>query len=249
MIVQRLPAVRRIDAFGIVEVQHRLFAGSERYTLMVRRQEPVAPRLRIQRLAARPQRHQHHERRHVFVLAPQPVTQPRPHRRPAADLRSCLHEDNCRLVIDRLGVHGFDEAQLVDDAGGIRKQVAHPCAAFAVLLERRERLYQGKCGLVGDHARISLRATDRIRYFSSMPRFQRRLVVEQFHLRRTAALEEVDDALRSRREVAAVEDTIRRIRRIQQMRHGHRAESDGGSFEEVAAGLVGHVIARSFRSL
>ena len=68
----------------------------------------------------------------VAVLAAQAVGQPGAHARPARQLGAGLEEGDGRVVVDRLGVHRLDEAQIVGHAGGVRQQFADPGAALAV---------------------------------------------------------------------------------------------------------------------
>ena len=79
---------------------------------------------------------QHHERREVLVLGPEPVGDPRAHRRPRQN-HAALMEHAARLLVIRIGrEHRPDDAQLVGHGRQVRQQLAHLDAALAVLRER-----------------------------------------------------------------------------------------------------------------
>ena len=71
----------------------------------------------------------------VFRLGAQSVQHPRPHARPARDDRSGVHDRVRGIVIDLLGPHRSDDADLVDDAADMRKQLADHLSRLAELLE------------------------------------------------------------------------------------------------------------------
>ena len=80
-------------------------------------------------LAEAAQRGQHHEAGQVVALAAQAVQQPRTHARPAGDGRAGVHERVGRIVVDRLGHHRADDAQVVGDrrqAAGRSAQISCP---------------------------------------------------------------------------------------------------------------------------
>ena len=119
-IQQQPPALAR-DAVGIAEIEHRIRAAAELHALMLRRQEAAAPQARVERLVDLARRDQHDERRQVFVVAAQAVVHPRAHAGPPGDLRAGLEERDRRVVVDRVGEHRADDAEVVDDFGGVRQ--------------------------------------------------------------------------------------------------------------------------------
>ena len=131
-IVEQRPPLSAVDARRIVEVQHRVGARPQADALMRRRQEAAAPQPRedrLPRVLARALRDHRDERRQVLVLAPQAVADPRPHAGVAGLLVAGVHEGDRRVVVDRLGVHRLDDADLVGDRLHVRQQVADPRAA------------------------------------------------------------------------------------------------------------------------
>ena len=122
-VVEHLPPRRPRAAGRVGEVEHRLLAAAELDALIARRQEAAAPEAVVERLVGPPAREQDDERRQVLVLAPQAVGDPGAHARPAGELRAGLHERDRRVVVDRLGVHRADDADVVGDR--------RPCAATA----------------------------------------------------------------------------------------------------------------------
>ncbi len=232
-------------AFGVREIKHRLAAAGEPHALMAAVEKAVAPESRVQRLVAFVLGDEHDERRQVLVHRAQAVADPRADRRAAGDLRAGLKERDRGVVVDGLGVHALDEAQLVGQRGGVRHQLAHPRAAFAVLLELERTAGERDRGLVDAHAGEPLAAADVVGQLFAVLFVQQRLVVEQVLLRRPAALEEIDDALGSRGVVEFIEDAGERVlwcrgswcRFIgQKRRQAETAEAErGGAGEEVAA--------------
>ena len=112
---------------------------------MFGRQVTAGPKPRIERLQVSFSARDHdHERRQVFVHAPQSVTQPRAHRSLTRLLPSGIEERNRWIVIDRFGVHRFDDRDIVNNRLRMRKQLAHPGLSFAVLFEFEHRRDAGK---------------------------------------------------------------------------------------------------------
>ena len=164
-------------------------------------QKAAAPRRVGQRLADAG--HQHDERGQILVLAAEAIAEPRAHRRAAGKLRTGVHEERGRVVIERLGVKALHEADVVHDGPELREQFAQPHAGLAVLRElvgRREEL-----GVLPD-----LREPDVLYQFLghllAVALGQLRLGIEQVEMRRAAGLEEVDDVLGLGREVRLAKD-------------------------------------------
>ncbi len=139
----------------------------------------------------------------VFGLAAQAVGDPRAHARPAGDGRPGVHEGVRRVVVDRLGHHGPDDADLVGDAPDVREELADLLARLAELLERvlrREALERLPLELRDRHPRRE-RAGHRLAVHLG----ELRLVVERLQVRRPAGHAEEDDPFRLRREVRRVD--------------------------------------------
>ena len=202
-LVEHRAAAGAADAVGVAEVEHRILAGPELHALILRIQKAAAPQPRVERLVGLVRRDEHDERRQVVVHRAQAVRQPRAHRRPAGDLRAGLKERDRRVVVDRLGEHRLDEADVVDDLAMMRQQLAEPRARLAVLGEFEERAGERDRRLLGRHAGEPLAAADVFGQLLAVLLVEQRLVVEQILLGRAAGLEQVDDALHARREVQA----------------------------------------------
>ena len=106
-------------------------------------------------------------------FAAQPVGHPGPDAGPAGDLRAGLEERDRRIVVDRLGVHRLDDAQL-------GRRFARCAAAARSPMRRTGRAARietstaptGKLVLVGGHARQPLALADRIRQIRAAPLLQ-----------------------------------------------------------------------------
>lgn len=55
-------------------------------------------------------------------------------------------------MIDRLGVHGLDERELIRDLRRVRQQFTHPCPGFTMARELELRGHYWKAGLRCGHA-------------------------------------------------------------------------------------------------
>ena len=121
------------DAFRIVEVKHGLAARAELHTLVARREKPASPQPGVKGLVRLLPGNQHDEGGQVLIVAAQTIMDPRPDAGPARELRSGLKECDRRVVVDCLGKHRPDDAELVDHFRRVRKQLADPGARLAVL--------------------------------------------------------------------------------------------------------------------
>ena len=108
---------------GIIEIEYGLAGPAELHALMLARQKAAAPKTRKQALAGAGfvDREQHDERREVFVDLAQAVVGPRAHARAAGELTAALEKRDRGIVVDRLGVHRADDANLVGDAASVRE--------------------------------------------------------------------------------------------------------------------------------
>ena len=114
-VVEHPPPGRGRDAGRIGEIQDRVADRSELHALVRGRQEAAAPEPVVQRLVvgvAGALRDHDDEGRQVVVLAPQAVGHPGADAGPTGQLGPGLEERHGRVVIDRLGVHRLDEAEL-----------------------------------------------------------------------------------------------------------------------------------------
>ena len=140
-------------------------------------------------------------------------------------------------MIDRLGVHRLDEAEIVRHGREVRHQFADPRAASAVLPEAIFRRRDREAILLRRHAGEPLAAANGVGKIDAAHVVELRLVVEEVHLRRSARLEEIDDALGLGGEVRQAGQAVGAGVVVEQGRERGGAETDAGTLEEVAAGL------------
>ena len=199
------------DALGVFQVEHALALIAELHPLEFGGQEARAPEAVIERLVvgttATEGRH-HHVGGEVGVLAAEAVGGPGADARTAGKLAARLHERDRRVMVDGFRVHGADHAPLVGFRSDVRHQFAEPVARLTVLLELEDRGGDREVLLPGRHRRQALALADRFREILAAHRFELRLRVEEFHLRRRAGLEEVDDTLRLRLEVGEAQARV-----------------------------------------
>src|SRR5262249_33948839 len=135
-------------------------------------------------------------------------------------------------------VHRPDHADVVDVLGGVREDLADFQSALAVLLELEWR----------GERRTGLPLRAEVCRRQRLPRIlrKRRLRVERIDLARPAVSEEVDDALRLRREVRLLRrkgidrSGPLRVRGAQpgvaeQLREAEKAHADAGTSQQLAA--------------
>ena len=223
----------RIDAVRIGHEQHRLPGRSKLDALMAGRQKAASP-ARFAAIGLALARQQHHERRQVAVFAAEPVAEPRSQAGPADDLMPRVHEDLRRRVIELGRPHRSDDGDVVGDGGEMRHQLRDFRARLAVLREsewRREELRrpldEGEPFALDQFLRDVL----------TVVLLQRRLGIEEIELRRRACHEEIDDALRFRRELQAVRLAahLGAGHAVEERREREPADPERRPFEEMAA--------------
>jgi hypothetical protein len=125
-----------------------------------------------------------------------------------------LAERDRRIVIDRLGIHRTNHAQVVGDLGHVGQQFAHPHPALAVLGKSEDGGCHGKLRLSGSHRRQSLTLADGLGQIFAVSIFQIGLGIKQIHLRRSTRLKQINDSLGLRREVGEASQRDVRFRTV-----------------------------------
>lgn len=131
----------------------------------------------------------------VFIFGAKSVGKPGAHGRATRDLGAGLEEGDGGVVVDGLGIHRADEANLVADSGDVGEEFGDFGAGLAVLFEGVFGACDGKGFLAGGHAGLALVGLDELAEFLTEVFLELGLVVEEVLLGRRAALEEVDHAL------------------------------------------------------
>ena len=98
-------------------------------------------------------------------------------------------------MVDRLGVHRADQADVVRNGTNAWQELAQPAAGLAVLAEGFQRREDGVGLLRRRHGRETRRGPHRFGQFLQSHRRETGFVVEEIHLRGPAALPEQDDTL------------------------------------------------------
>src|SRR4051794_20598759 len=104
---------------------------------MLARKKAAAPESREETLPAAFGGHgdQNDKTWQVVIQATQAVVHPSAHARPPGQLAAGLEEGDCRVVVDRLGVHRADDADLVGNASRVRQEITDHRATLAPGLE------------------------------------------------------------------------------------------------------------------
>ena len=184
----------------------------------------------------------HHEGRQVLVLRPQAVDEPRAEARPREGLLARVHLEGRPGVVDVVGDHRADHAEVVDVRRQVRQELAHLGPALAVFRELPRGGQQ-----VARLDALEPRLLERERL--AVHRGHLRLGIEQVDVRRPARHVEEDAALRGRgmvrgpdgvrvgRAVGYGNLACRRLAR-QQVRERHEAKAVTGSRQKIAPGWV-----------
>ena len=208
---------------------------------MLARQKSIAPKARVQRLVDAVLGNENHEGGKVLIGGTQPIAHPRTKTGPTGNLRPGLEEGDGRIVVDGLGVQRADDAQVIGHLGCPGQQLAHPCSTLAVTGKFKDRPRHRQRRLLGRHPGQSLPHPHTGRQILSGSFHQLGLVVEGLQLRRTAAHEEVDNALGLGSDVAGRQDARKRTRSPSssiarhQVTQSHTSKAETKAAEEVPA--------------
>jgi hypothetical protein len=179
-----------VDASRTVHVEDRRALVAEAHAGVNGREKAARPQRRAAAQAA-PGAH-HDECREVLRLRAKTVERPRTDAR-AARLREAGVEENLRRrVVELIGVHRADKADVIHDLREMRQHFRKLRAGLTVLRELEARSEHGgvrpdeRVALAADHGRRE-RLAFQLREF--------RLVVEELELTRRAGHEEMNDTL------------------------------------------------------
>src|SRR5690606_36648267 len=101
--------------FSIIEIEYRILPIAQLYPLMYGAQKAVTPKLGIHSLAvASSLGEQHSIGREVFVFTSQAIAKPGPHGRAVSLLDAGLEKSKGRIMVNGLGMHGFDDADVIN---------------------------------------------------------------------------------------------------------------------------------------
>ena len=98
------------------------------------------------------------------------------------------------IVIDRLGVHRFHDADVVGDGLDVRQEIADPSSMLAAAAAGPHRRDDGELRLAARHSGDALSAFDGGRQFLAVKSLERGFVVEEVDVGEAFALEEAENA-------------------------------------------------------
>ena len=136
-----------------------------------------------------------------MVLRAETVARPSPHAGITGQLIPRVHVGDRGVVVDRLGVQAFYDADVVRNRLNIGQQIADPGAMFAAALAGHQWRHDRERALVARHAGDALRAFDRGGQVKPGVPVQHGFIVEEIDVREAAALEQAEHALRLGREM------------------------------------------------
>ena len=194
-VVEGFAAEVGVDTVGVVEVEDGILAGTEADALVFGREEAGSPEAVVEGLAG-PVGGHGDEGGQVGVFAAETVGKPGADGGAAGELEAGLEEGDGRVVIDGLGVHRANHADVIGHAGKVREEVGvERLSALAHLLEVEGGAGDGEGCLSGGHAGFALSVEDGGGDFLTVEFVELRFGIEEVHLRWASALEKIDDAL------------------------------------------------------
>src|ERR1700734_387899 len=108
-------------------------------------------------------------------------------------------------MIDGVGIHGFDDGEVVHHARRVGQQFAHPSPGLSMLPKRPVGWCYWEMRLTGSHASQLLVAANGIGHVHVELRSEARLVIQEIHLRRATRHKEIDGTFCLRRKMRQTE--------------------------------------------
>ena len=150
------------------------------------------------------------------------------------------------MVIELVGLHRVDHADVVGTGGDVGKEVREPHPALAMLLELASRSHQSG-GVFLDEGKLGAFGK-RVGHFLAVELLQHRFVFEQIKLRRRPGQEDVDAAFCLGRKMARLAGERVDYRAgsvgallVEQRRQRDAAQATGCGREKISASDVGWV--------
>ncbi len=183
-------------------------------------------------------REQHDEGREVVIFAAETVADPCAETGAAGLDKPGLDESDGGVVIDGVGVDGFDESDVVGNFGSMWEEFAELHAVAAGGRELKDGRRDGERVLAGGHAGDALALADGIRQFGAGERGEFGFVIEEIDLRGRAGLVEIDDAFGFGWEVREAGEAAggRDIGTFEEGGESGDTDAFAGAAEELAAG-------------
>ena len=198
-VIEHLSACRGGVTGRVGEVENRVADGHEFHAGVFGREEAGSPEAIIEGLAVGSSGatgDHGDEIGEVFVFGPEAVAEPRSHGGASGDLGAGLEKGDGGVVVDGLGVHRPDEADVVSDTGDMGKEFGDFSAGLAVFFEFVFGAGDGEGFLARGHAGFSLVEVHEVSEFPAVVFLEFWFVVEEVLGGGRPGLEEVDHAFR-----------------------------------------------------
>ena len=140
-----------------------------------------------------------------MVGAAHSPVQPRTHRRFAGLLRAGVNCSDRRVVVDRLSVHGFDQANIIRNRGGVRDEFTEPASMLPMLGKFKHWGHAGEGGLFGSHPGDSLTIADTVGQFLPVVFTQLGMIIKHIDMGRPTGHEQINYPFCGRFEMGAFE--------------------------------------------
>src|SRR5207244_11319883 len=128
------------------------------------------------------------------------------HAGPSFDDRAAVHEGMCWIVVDLLGMHRADDADVVGDFGDVRKQARNFLPGIAVFFEFSEWSASFQLGIL--ELRELLALGERFGKRLAIDLLQLRLEIEAFQMRWSASHTQMDNSFRAYGKVRRSDDAF-----------------------------------------
>ena len=176
------------DAFGFGEEEDGVALGPEEDALVFRGKEAGTPEAIVNSLGVTlggPGGIEDDEGREVFVFRAESVGKPGAEGGFSGELIAGAKVSDGGVVVDGLGVHRFDDAEVFGHFFSVGKEFGNPCA-IGMVGDFFKLVFRGRDGetfLTGGHGGESLAFADGFREIGIVEVVHLRLVVEEIHLR------------------------------------------------------------------
>ena len=180
---------RVVDAVGVGEVEYGIACAAEGYALVGGGHESASPVGGA--CAGAGAGVEHDEAGEVFGFGAESVGDPGTHAGSAGSWRTGVEEDLGGGVIELVGVYGFDDSEVVDDAAEIGEHLGEFGSGLAMLFEFEGGGHHG--GVLIDEG-VALSFEDGFGHAAAVVFGEERFVIEEVELAGGTGHEEVDDA-------------------------------------------------------
>ena len=114
------------------------------------------------------------------------------------------------VMVDRFGVHRFDQTDIIGNGGGVGNNFTEPSAILSMLGKFKHWSYAGEGGLLGSHPGDTLAITDTVGQFLAVVFPQLWMIIKHIDVGGTSGHKHVNHTLRGRFKVGTAQGAVQR---------------------------------------